>query len=297
MFSKIRDLGDQDQRMYELRGLIAGKQGKLVRLREVEEEEETPLRSRGTVTADATPQEAGSQGAGQHEAAGYRGEQGPHLQARPDRQVGGQDLVAVISREVGEQTAEIGKAIDELRSFQVTKSPGREAAGGGHHPGDQDTGQPGTAGAEGRGAHQDSQRWRKGAQNQAKTGRASEVVLLKARLRFRKQALINIKQANLSHREKEGREQDRLTQELLEARAGNETPGSGQRYSKISAPRPRRKIKVWRSLVGVLMLGSYLLGAAAEFCSQGRTELTEGCGQGALRTKAGKNPHGHSSLD
>ena len=119
MFSKIRDLGNQDQRMYELRGLIAGKQVKLVRLREVEEEEETPLRSRGTVTADATPQEAGSQRAGQHEAAGYRGEQGPHPQARPDRQVGGPDLVAVISWEGGEQTAEIGKAIDELRSFQV----------------------------------------------------------------------------------------------------------------------------------------------------------------------------------
>ena len=89
---------------------------------------------------------------------------------------------------------------------------------------------------------------------------ASEVVLLKAQLGFRKQALINLRQADLRHREEAERERDRLTQELLEARAGNETLGSGQRYSKISPPRPRQKIKVWRSLAGVLMLGSYHAG-------------------------------------
>ena len=58
------------------------------------------------------------------------------------------------------------------------------------------------------------------------------------------------KQADLRHREEAEREQNRLTQELLEARAENETLGSGQRYSKISPPRPRWKIKAWRSLVG-----------------------------------------------
>ena len=111
-------MGNQDEIMDELQKLIAGKQGELVRLAEVEKEEETPLRSRGTATAAATPQEAGSKRAGQQEAAWYQGQQGPHTQARPDREVRGQDLVALIRREVGEQTAEIRKSIDELTSFQ-----------------------------------------------------------------------------------------------------------------------------------------------------------------------------------
>ena len=111
-------MGDQDDKMEELKGLIAGKQGELVRLAEVEGEEETTLRSRGTATAAATPQEAGTPGAGQQEAAWYQGKRGPHPQARPHRQVGGQDLVAIIRRELGEQTTEIRKSIDELRSFQ-----------------------------------------------------------------------------------------------------------------------------------------------------------------------------------
>ena len=61
-------------------------------------------------------------------------------------------------------------------------------------------------------------------------------MLLKAQLRFRKQALINLRQADLRHWEEVERKRDWLTQELLEARAGNETLGSKQRYSKISPP-------------------------------------------------------------
>ena len=84
----------------------------------MEEEEENPLRSQGIATAAATPREDGIHGAGQKKAAWYQGERGPHPQARPDRQVGGQDLVAMIRREVGEQTTEIRKSMDELRSVQ-----------------------------------------------------------------------------------------------------------------------------------------------------------------------------------
>ena len=66
------------------------------------------------------------------------------------------------------------------------------------------------------------------------------------------------------------------------------------------------KTKVWRDLVGFLMLGSYLLGTAAEFFSQeqapppdpgpssiqlrqGRAGLTGECCQGAWRTKVGRS--------
>ena len=66
--------GDQDDRIRELKELIAGKQGELVRLAEVEEEEETPLRSRGITPAAAAPQEAAIHGPGQQEAAGYQRE-------------------------------------------------------------------------------------------------------------------------------------------------------------------------------------------------------------------------------
>ena len=61
MEALIKQMGEQDKRMDELMGLIAGKQGELVWLAEEEEEEETPLRSRGTATAAANPQKAGQQ--------------------------------------------------------------------------------------------------------------------------------------------------------------------------------------------------------------------------------------------
>ena len=115
---RVRQIGDQDDKVEALKELIAGKQGELARLAEVEEEEDTPPRSRESATAATTPQEAGIPGAGQQEAARYQCGRGPHQQARPDRQVGGQDLMAMIRLEVGEQTKEIGKSIDKLRSFQ-----------------------------------------------------------------------------------------------------------------------------------------------------------------------------------
>ena len=52
-----------------------------------------------------------------------------------------------------------------------------------------------------------------------------EVSLLKAQLQSRNQALINIRRSAHCHREEAERERDRLAQELLEARAGNETLG------------------------------------------------------------------------
>ena len=133
---------EQDDGVEELMERIARKQSELVRLAEVEEEDETPPRSRVTATAAATPQEAGIPGAGQLEAPWYQGERDSHQQARPVGQVGGelkgaerrllgpamdqgeekvsggQELMAMIRLEVGEQTTEIRKSINELRSFQ-----------------------------------------------------------------------------------------------------------------------------------------------------------------------------------
>ena len=132
---------DQDDRVEELKEQIAKKQRELVWLTEVEEEDETPPRSRVIATAAATPQEAGIPGAGQLEAPWYQGKRGAHLQARPDRQVGGPDLIAMIQLEVGEQTAVIWMSIDEMRSCQsglqdvirreeaTTRGPGYRAAG------------------------------------------------------------------------------------------------------------------------------------------------------------------------
>ena len=79
---------EQDDGVEELMERIARKQSELVRLAEVEEEDETPPRSRVTATAAATPQEAGIPGAGQLEAPWYQGERDSHQQARPVGQVG-----------------------------------------------------------------------------------------------------------------------------------------------------------------------------------------------------------------
>ena len=50
---------DQDDRAEELKGRIERKQRELVRLAEVEEEEETPLRSQEPATAATTPRRPG----------------------------------------------------------------------------------------------------------------------------------------------------------------------------------------------------------------------------------------------
>ena len=112
---------EQDDGIEELKERITRKQRELVRMTEVEEEDETPPRSRVTAMAAATPQEAGIPAAGLLEAPWYRGKWGSHQQARLDRQVGGQDLIAIIRLEVGEQTMVIRKSIDELRSFHCCR--------------------------------------------------------------------------------------------------------------------------------------------------------------------------------
>ena len=86
---------DQNDRVEEVKELISGKQGELVRLAGVEEEEETPLRSRGTATAAATPQEAGIRGPGSRRQPGSSaGEVPTSRPVRTGRSKG---------REVGEQ--------------------------------------------------------------------------------------------------------------------------------------------------------------------------------------------------
>ena len=133
---------DQDDKAEEVKERIVRKQRELVRLAEVEEEEETPPRSQVPATAAATPQEAWVTGAGQQEVAWYQGERASYQQALQNGQVwgeqqgaerrqpgqalelgevkgaGGQDLMAMIRLEGGELTTEIRKSIDELRSVQ-----------------------------------------------------------------------------------------------------------------------------------------------------------------------------------
>ena len=261
---------EQDDGVEELMERIARKQSELVRLAEVEEEDETPPRSRVTATAAATPQEAGIPGAGQLEAPWYQGERDSHQKARPVEQVGGelkgaerqllgpamdrgeekvsggQELMAMTRLEVGEQTTEIRKSINELRSFQgcCQDAIRRDEATirGPRILGSQEDlelkGDEATkkvyalsatlakkeekrAGVE--------ERFREYVKRANSGGRAldpkqnprgaPEVSLLKAQLRYRKQALIDIRRSAHCHQEEAERERDRLAQELLEVRA------------------------------------------------------------------------------
>ena len=194
MEALIERMGGQDDRIEALKELIAGQQGELVRLAEVEEEEETPLRSRGTATTAATPQEAGIPGAGQQEAAWYQEERGPPP-ASPSGQAGwragpgGHDTARGGGADYGDK--EVHQRAEELPRLSL----GSEVARGGRHPGAPDTGQPGRVGTEGvgsyqegirsvqdsgqeggresgrEGAHQEGQLRRQGARNQAEPPR------------------------------------------------------------------------------------------------------------------------------
>ena len=72
---------EQEDGIDDLKKRLERKQRELVRLAEVEEEEETPPRSQESATAAATPQEAGISGAGQQEVAWYQGERFSYQQA------------------------------------------------------------------------------------------------------------------------------------------------------------------------------------------------------------------------
>ena len=76
-------MGDLDNRIEELKKRDARKQRELVRLVEVEDEEETPPRGLVSSTAIATPQEAGIPGAGPRAVAWHQGEQSSYQQACP----------------------------------------------------------------------------------------------------------------------------------------------------------------------------------------------------------------------
>ena len=211
---------DQDDRVRELKERIAGKQGELVRMAEVEEEEETPLRSRGITAAAATPKEAGIHGAEQQGAAWYQGEQ---------------DLVAMIRREVGEQTTGIRKSIDELRSSQGCCQDARrreEATTQGLKVVGsreelelrvEEATKKVEVRSEARAKKEEERAVREELVKRAHSGGralepkqnlhgASKVGLLNARLRYRKQALINLRQADIRHREEAEKERDRARQ-------------------------------------------------------------------------------------
>ena len=115
----------------------------------------------------------------------------------------------MIRREVAEQTVEIRKSLDELKSFQ------------GCHNDEMRQEEAITQGPKIRGSRGELEpRVKKIVKEPVKMansgGRAiktkqnlrgvSEIALIKAQLRYWKQALINIRQANLRHREEEGRE-------------------------------------------------------------------------------------------
>ena len=162
---------------------------------------------------------------------------------------GGQDLIALIRLEVGKQTVEIRKSINELRSFQGCRQDAirREEAT--------------TRGLRILGSWEElelkvddaakkvyvrsetlakKEEERAGGEEHAKEhikransgGRvlvpkqnhrgAPEVALLKARLQYRKQVLISIRREAHCHREEAERERSQLAQELLEVRAGKE---------------------------------------------------------------------------
>ena len=155
-------------------------------------------------------------------------------------------MMAMIRLEVGEQTTEIRKSINELRSFQGCCQDGirRDEATirGPRILGSQEDlelkGDEATkkvyalsatlakkeekrAGVE--------ERFREYVKRANSGGRAldpkqnprgaPEVSLLKAQLRYRKQALIDIRRSAHCHQEEAERERDRLAQELLEVRA------------------------------------------------------------------------------
>ena len=96
--------------------MIDRKQGELVRMTEMEEEEETS-EAGGSPWPLPPPRRPGSIGPSSRRQPGLQDKRGPRPQAIPDRQVGGQDVVAMIRQEVGEETTEIRKSIDKLRSF------------------------------------------------------------------------------------------------------------------------------------------------------------------------------------